>query len=126
MSTISGDTANGTTSFAYDALDRVTTYTPPSVISPQSYTWNVQPDRASIKTGTGTPLTVTFDAAGRPTTDSSSGTYSSSQESNSSRRSKCFQYVKRGLDDGLLVALIDQRQHKIPSPLAIRVVGGYA
>ena len=77
MSTISGDTANGTTAFAYDALDRLTTYTPPTVISPQTYTWNGQPDRASIQTGTGTPLTVTFDAAGRPTSDSSSGTYSS-------------------------------------------------
>jgi YD repeat-containing protein len=77
VSTISGDTANGTTTFAYDALDRVTTYTPPAVISPQTYTWNGQPDRASIQTGTGTPLTVTFDAAGRPISDSSSGTYSS-------------------------------------------------
>jgi RHS repeat-associated protein len=77
VSTISGDTANGTTAFAYDALDRLTTYTPPTVISPQTYTWNGQPDRASIQTGTGTPLTVTFDAAGRPTSDSSSGTYSS-------------------------------------------------
>jgi YD repeat-containing protein len=28
VSTISGDTANGTTTFAYDALDRLTTYTP--------------------------------------------------------------------------------------------------
>ncbi len=61
----------------YDQLDRLTTYTPPSVISPQTYTWNGQPDRASITTGTGTPLTITFDAAGRPVSDSSAGTYSS-------------------------------------------------
>lgn len=32
---------------------------------------------------------------------------------------KCLQNVKRGLDDGVLVALIDQRQHKIPSSLVI-------
>jgi hypothetical protein len=36
VSTISGDTANGTTTFAYDQLDRVTTYTPVGVRNPDS------------------------------------------------------------------------------------------
>jgi RHS repeat-associated protein len=79
-STISGDAANGTTTFAYDPLSRVTGYTPPTVIAPQTYTWNGQPDRASIKTGTGTPVNVTFDAASRPVSDSAGGTYSSDKE----------------------------------------------
>jgi YD repeat-containing protein len=80
VSTISGDTANGTTSFAYDALDRLTTYTPPTVIQPQSYTWNGLPDRARITIGTGTPLNVTFDAADRPVSDDAGGAYSADNE----------------------------------------------
>jgi RHS repeat-associated protein len=50
------------------------------VIAPQTYTWNGQPDRASIKTGTGTPVTVTFDAASRPVSDSAGNTYGSDKE----------------------------------------------
>lgn len=38
------------------------------------------PDRASIQTGTATPVTTTFDAASRPTTDSAGDTYTSDKE----------------------------------------------
>jgi RHS repeat-associated protein len=69
-----------TTTYAYDPLARLTTYTPPSAIQPQVYTWNGQPDRASITIGNGTKLTTTFDAASRPTIDSLSRTYTSDNE----------------------------------------------
>ena len=80
VSTISGDTANGTTNFAYDPIDRLTSYTPPSVIPTQTYTWNGLPDRASIKTGANPTVNVTFDAADRPVSDDAGGTYSSDRE----------------------------------------------
>jgi len=54
---LSGDPANGTTTFGYDALSRLVVYTPPSSISSQSYAYNSEPDRASITTGTAVPLT---------------------------------------------------------------------
>ena len=50
-SMITGSSANGTTSYANDPLDRLTTFTPPSAIQPQTYTWNGSPDRATIKIG---------------------------------------------------------------------------
>jgi RHS repeat-associated protein len=72
--------STSTTTYAYDPLARLTTYTPPSAIQPQVYTWNGQPDRASITIGNGTKLTTTFDAASRPTIDSLSRTYTSDNE----------------------------------------------
>ena len=77
-STITGAT-NGTTTFSYDAIDRLTGYTPPSAIQPQIYAWNYQPDRSSIKTGTAPAILMTFDAASRPVSDSN-GTYSNDYE----------------------------------------------
>jgi RHS repeat-associated protein len=79
VSTISGDTTNGTTAYAYDPLSRLTGYTPPTATA-QTYAWNGQPDRASVRVGTGTPVTTTFDAASRPTVDSAGNSYTSDKE----------------------------------------------
>jgi RHS repeat-associated protein len=77
--TTTGDPTNGTTTYAYDPLSRLTTYTPAKTAT-QSYTWNSEPDRASISTGGAAAVTTTFDAAGRPTSDSSGGTYTYDKE----------------------------------------------
>ena len=81
-STIATDPTNGTTAYAYDPLGRLTTYTPPtsSSLAAGVYTWNSQPDRASIKVGTADPVTTVFDAASRPTSDSAGNTYTSDRE----------------------------------------------
>jgi RHS repeat-associated protein len=80
VSTISGATGNGTTTYAYDPLGRLVTYTPPAALQAGVYTWNGQPDRASIKIGTGATVTTTFDPASRPTVDTGGGTYTSDHE----------------------------------------------
>jgi hypothetical protein len=68
-SNIVGDPGLGTTSYAYDPLSRLTTYTP--AVAPttknQTYAWNSIPDRASIAIGTSASLQTTYDAASRPT-----------------------------------------------------------
>jgi hypothetical protein len=55
-STITGDPANGTVSYGYDQLGRLTT------AGTTGYTW----DAATNRTGSGTATTA-FDAANRPT-----------------------------------------------------------
>jgi RHS repeat-associated protein len=80
LSTITGATGNGTTALAYDALSRLTTYTPPAGLTSQQYTWNAFPDRASIKTGSANPITTTFDPANRAQSDGAGGTYAYDQE----------------------------------------------
>jgi hypothetical protein len=59
-STIAGDPALGTTSFGYDALSRLTGYTPPTdpTNKSQTFAWNSMPDRASKQTGTAPALTT--------------------------------------------------------------------
>jgi YD repeat-containing protein len=68
-STIGGDPAAGTTTYAYDALSRLTGYTPPAdpTNKSQVFAWNSMPDRAKIKTGTAPEITTTYDAASHPT-----------------------------------------------------------
>jgi RHS repeat-associated protein len=68
-STIGGDPAAGTTTYAYDALSRLTGYTPPTdpTNKSQVFAWNSMPDRAKIKTGTAPEITTTYDAASHPT-----------------------------------------------------------
>jgi RHS repeat-associated protein len=75
-STITGDPTNGTATFAYDALARLTGYMPPTT-SNQTYTWQSVPNRSSVQIGNGTPTTTSFDAANRPLSDSTGGTYTS-------------------------------------------------
>ena len=77
-STISGDPAAGTTSYQYDQLSRLTTYTPPTdaATKTQTYAWNATPDRASVTPGTAPALTTTYDAASHPV----GGSYASDLE----------------------------------------------
>lgn len=75
-STISGDPANGTASFGYDALGRLTSYTSPLGTSQdQGYTWQEVINRAGLTTG-GSTVTTTFNSSNRPTSDSTGGLYS--------------------------------------------------
>jgi RHS repeat-associated protein len=74
-STITGSGANGTTTYAYDALDRLTNFTPPSAIQRQDYTSNGSPDRATVKIGSNPTLTMSYDDASRLSFDSGGGTY---------------------------------------------------
>jgi RHS repeat-associated protein len=74
-STITGSSANGTTTYAYDALDRLTSFTPPAALQPQVYTSNGSPDRATITIGTNPMLTMNYDNASRLSSDSAGGTY---------------------------------------------------
>ncbi len=68
-STVTGDPANGTASFAYDAIGRLTSYASPlGSGSDQAYGWQKVPNRDSLTIGTGTPSTLTYDAADRMTT----------------------------------------------------------
>jgi YD repeat-containing protein len=75
-STISGDPTNGTTTYTYDPLERLTSAARPGM-STLTYGWAAVPDRTSVQVGAGTPLTTSFDDAHRPTLDSAGGTYTS-------------------------------------------------
>jgi RHS repeat-associated protein len=75
-STISGDPTNGATAYAYDPLARLTSYTPPTG-SAQAYGWDEVPNRTSVTVGAASPVTTTYDAANRPSSDSAGGSYAS-------------------------------------------------
>ena len=75
-STITGDPTNGTVSFTYDPMGRLTGYSGTPVTS-QTYAWDKVPNRTSKQVGGGAAVTTTFDAANRPTSDSAGGFYSS-------------------------------------------------
>jgi YD repeat-containing protein len=79
-STIATDATSGTTTFGYDGLSRLTAYTPPAALVSGAYTWNAQPDRASVQAGSGTPVTTLFNNASRPVSDTASGTYGSDNQ----------------------------------------------
>ena len=74
LSTITGDPTNGTVSFAYDALGRLTGYSGSPVTS-QAYAWDKVPNRTSKQIGGGAAVTMTYNAANRPTSDSAGGAY---------------------------------------------------
>jgi RHS repeat-associated protein len=73
-STITGDPTNGTVTFAYDPLGRLTGYSGTPVPS-QTYAWDKVPNRTSKQVGGGSAITTTFNDANRPTSDSAGGTY---------------------------------------------------
>jgi RHS repeat-associated protein len=75
-STITGDPTNGTVNFTYDPLGRITGYSGTPVVS-QAFAWDKVPNRTSQQIGAGSPVTMTYDPANRPTSDSSGGLYSS-------------------------------------------------
>jgi RHS repeat-associated protein len=72
-STISGDPANGTATFAYDLLGRLTGYTRAGTTT--TYGWDEVPNRTSVQVGANPAVTTSFDVANRPTTDSAGGSY---------------------------------------------------
>lgn len=76
---IAGSTANGSTTYSYDAQGRVLGYTPPSGIAAQTYTWNGSPDRNSITTGS-TTVTTYFDFAHRAQNDTAGNSYAYDKE----------------------------------------------
>ncbi len=76
-STVAGDPTNGTTTYAYDPLSRLTAYTPPAALSTQAYSWQAVPNRATLQIGPGPVVTTNYDNANRPTTDSGGGSYAS-------------------------------------------------
>jgi RHS repeat-associated protein len=65
-STITGDPGNGTATFAYDPLGRLTSFTLPGIRT-QGAAWDAVPNRTS-QTIDGVPSAATFDPANRPTT----------------------------------------------------------
>lgn len=77
-STITGDPSNGTTTYTYDPLARLTSYNRAS--STTTYGWQPVPNRDSVQIDANPALTTTFDDANRPTSDSAGGSYSSDAE----------------------------------------------
>jgi RHS repeat-associated protein len=73
-STITGDPANGTTTYAYDTLGRLTSST--RAASTTAYGWQAVPNRDSVQVGANPAVTTSFDDANRPTSDSAGGSYS--------------------------------------------------
>ena len=65
VSTITGDASNGTVTYTYDPLERLTGSTL-SGNPTTAYGWDTVPNRLSVQTGAGTPATTTYDAADRP------------------------------------------------------------
>ena len=63
--TVTGDASNGTVTYSYDPLGRLSS----SALSgtTTSYGWDAVPNRTSVQVGAGTPATTTYDAADRPT-----------------------------------------------------------
>jgi len=72
---VTGDPTNGTTTYAYDPLERLASYTRAS--STTAYGWDEVPNRTSVQVGANPAVTTTFDGANRPTSDSAGGTYTS-------------------------------------------------
>jgi RHS repeat-associated protein len=63
--TITGGASNGSVSYAYDPLGRLTGSTFGGTTT--AYGWDKVPNRTSVQVGAGTPATTTYDAANRPT-----------------------------------------------------------
>jgi RHS repeat-associated protein len=77
-STVSGDSTNGTTTYTYDPLARLSGYTRSGTTT--TYGWDKVPNRTSVQVGAGTTVTTTFDAANRPTSDTLGGAYISDDD----------------------------------------------
>jgi RHS repeat-associated protein len=78
-SQVVGDPTNGTVTFAYDPLGRITGFSG-SPVTALAFAWDKVPNRTSLQVGTGGPVTVTYDSANRPTSDSAGGNYSSDSD----------------------------------------------
>jgi len=64
-STISGDPSNGTVTYGYDPLGRLTSAALAGTTT--TYGWDADVNRTSVKVGAGTPATTAYDGADRPT-----------------------------------------------------------
>jgi RHS repeat-associated protein len=75
-STITGDPTNGTTTYTYDPLARLTGFTRSATTT---YGWDKVPNRTSVQVGAGTPVTTTYTDANRPLADTggATGSYTS-------------------------------------------------
>lgn len=72
-STITGDPTNGTTTYGYDPLERLISFSRAG--STTSYAWQEVPNRSSVQVGANPAVTTSFDDANRPTSDSAGGSY---------------------------------------------------
>ena len=73
-SSITGDPTNGTANFTYDALGRLTGYSGTPVTT-QAFTWDKVANRLTKQVGGGSTVTMTYNNANRPTSDTAGGTY---------------------------------------------------
>ena len=74
-STITGDPTNGTTTYTYDPLARLSGFT--RLATTTSYGWQETANRSSVQVGAGPAVTTSYDNANRPTSDSGGGSYTS-------------------------------------------------
>jgi RHS repeat-associated protein len=74
--------ANGTSSYSYDALGRLTSAKVPTQSNQpnQAYTWNATADRATVQSGSSQPVTTYYNSASQPISDSTGGSYASDKE----------------------------------------------
>jgi RHS repeat-associated protein len=73
---------NGTYAYTYDAAGRLISATGPSSFGSRTYGYDGAGNRTSVQTGTGTPVTTTYDASGLPTSSSDGTTYTHDQVGN--------------------------------------------
>lgn len=77
--TVTGDASNGTVTYAYDPLARLTGSTISGTTT--AFAWDKVPNRTSVQVGAGTPATTTYDAANRPTSGANpTASYSSDDD----------------------------------------------
>ena len=92
--TVSGDASNGTVTYAYDPLGRLTGATLAGTTT--AYGWGAVPNRTSVQVGAGSPATTAYDAADRPTSGTNpSAAYSSDDDGRLTARPGQQVWMKR-------------------------------
>jgi RHS repeat-associated protein len=89
-STITGDASNGTVTYTYDPLERLTGSTLSGTTT--GYGWDTVPNRTSVQVGAGTPATTTYDAANRPSGGANPSAAYSSDDDGRLTAAPGFQY----------------------------------
>jgi RHS repeat-associated protein len=74
---VAGDPTNGTRTYGYDPLARLTSSAQGTTTT---YGWETVPNRSSVQLGANPAATTTYDDANRPVSDSSGGAYGSDDE----------------------------------------------
>jgi hypothetical protein len=67
VQTVTGNAYGGTYDYTYDEAGRLETVVGPAAFGSRTYTYDGGSNRTSVQTGTGAPITTTYDAAGLPT-----------------------------------------------------------